>query len=446
MPSSKAAAMARRPAKTKAARAATLAAPTAMRIGFIALTDCAPLIVAKEKGFFARHGLDVTLVREPSWANMRDKVALGALDAAHMLAPMPLAATLGAGGWKKPQITSFVLNLNGNAVTISAKLWDRLVEAEPALLYARQESANVLRRVIAADRKAGRPKLTFATVFNYSSHQIQLRYWLASAGIDPDRDVNLVVVPPPQMTDRLAAGEIDGFCVGDPWNSLAVLRGVGRILISGYEIWNNRIEKVIGVNRDWVERNPLVHKAMLMGLIEAAEWLDRPENRLEGVEIMAKPDYIGPEAAEAIRLGMLGVVRYGLDVSPEAMPDFFVFNRYSANFPWRSQAEWYLTEMQRWKLIDPTIDVAAIADCVYRTDLYREAAAALDRPFPLIDRKPEGLHAGPWTLAQASAPITMGADLFFDGSYVSSARPMSTAARMNAEPSAIAIRRPSANR
>lgn len=422
--------MARRTVKAKNVRAAASTATlTAMRIGFIALTDCAPLIVAKEKGFFDRHGLDVTLVREPSWANMRDKVALGALDAAHMLAPMPLAATLGAGGWKKPQITSFVLNLNGNAVTISTKLWNRLVDAEPALAQDRHEAGNVLRRLIAADRKAGRPKLTFATVFNYSSHQIQLRYWLASAGIEPDRDVQLVIVPPPQMTDRLAAGEIDGFCVGDPWNSLAVLRGVGRILISGYEIWNNRIEKVIGTNRDWVERNPLTHKQMLMALIEAAEWLDRPENRLEGVEIMARPDYIGPEAAEAIRLSMLGVVRHGLDAAPEHMPDFFVFSRYSANFPWRSQAEWYLTEMRRWKLIDPATDIAAVADCVYRTDLYREAAAALDKPFPLIDRKPEGLHAGPWTLAQASAPIPMGADLFFDGSYVSSARPVTPVLR-----------------
>ncbi len=422
--------MPRRTVKSKSVRAAASAATlTSMRIGFIALTDCAPLIVAREKGFFTRHGLDVTLVREPSWANMRDKVALGALDAAHMLAPMPLAATLGAGGWKKPQITSFALNLNGNAVTISTKLWNRLVDAEPAVAQDRHEAGNVLRRLIAADRKAGRPKITFATVFNYSSHQIQLRYWLASAGIDPDRDVQLVIVPPPQMTDRLAAGEIDGFCVGDPWNSLAVLRGVGRILISGYEIWNNRIEKVIGTNRDWVERNPLTHKQMLMALIEAAEWLDRPENRLEGVEIMAKPDYIGPEAAEAIRLSMLGVVRYGLDAAPEHMPDFFVFGRYSANFPWRSQAEWYLTEMRRWKLIDPGTDIAAVADCVYRTDLYREAAAALDKPFPLIDRKPEGLHAGPWTLAQASAPIPMGADLFFDGSYVSSARPVAPVAR-----------------
>ncbi|MFN4312201.1 MAG: CmpA/NrtA family ABC transporter substrate-binding protein [Ferrovibrio sp.] len=438
--------MARRPARTKTARAATPAALAKMRIGFIALTDSAVLITAKEKGFFARHGLDVTLVREPSWANMRDKVALGALDAAHMLAPMPLAATLGAGGWKKPQITSFVLNLNGNAVTISTGLWNRLLEAEPALAQDRLEAGNVLRRLIAADRKAGRDRLTFATVFNYSSHQIQLRYWLASAGIDPDRDVNLVVVPPPQMTDRLAAGEIDGFCVGDPWNSLAVLRGVGRILISGYEIWNNRMEKVIGVNRDWVERNPLTHKHMLIALIEAAEWLDRPENRLEGVEILARPDYIGPEAAEAIRLSMLGVVRYGLDVSPEHMPDFFVFSRYSANFPWRSQADWYLTEMRRWKLIDPATDIAAVADAVYRTDLYREAAAALDRPFPLIDRKPEGLHAGPWRLAQASAPIEMGADLFFDGSYVSSARPAAPAQPRAVNDGSLATRRPSANR
>jgi len=426
--------------KPKTVRAASAAAPLSLRIGFIPLSDSAPLFVAQEKGFFARHGLKVDLVREPSWANIRDKVALGALDAAHMLAPMPLAATLGAGGWKKPQVTAFVLALNGNAVTISSTLWDRLVSAEPSLAHSRAESANALRRLINQERKAGKPPLTFATVFPFSSHQIQLRYWLAAAGIDPDRDVNLVVVPPPQMTDRLAAGEIDGFCVGDPWNSLAVLRGVGRILISGYEIWNNRMEKVVGANRDWVERNPVQHKAMLMALIEAAEWLDRPENRLEGVEIMARQDYIGPQAAEAIRLGMLGIVRYGLDVNPEHMPDFHVFSRYTANFPWRSQAEWYLSEMQRWKLIDPATDIAALADQVYRTDLYREAAAALDRPFPLIERKPEGLHAGPWLLAQASAPIPMGPDLFFDGSYVSSARPQvpgalrETAATANTTP------------
>lgn len=423
-----------------------MAAPAEMRIGFIALTDCAPLVVAREKGFFERHGLKVSLVREPSWANMRDKVALGALDAAHMLAPMPLAATLGAGGWKKPQVTSFVLALNGNAVTISAKLWNRLVDLEPGLPLARGEAGNVLRRVISADRKAGRPQLTFATVFNYSSHQIQLRYWLASAGIDPDRDVNLVIVPPPQMTDRLAVGEIDGFCVGDPWNSLAVLRGVGRILISGYEIWNNRMEKVVGVNRDWVERNPLTHKAMLMALIEAAEWLDRPENRLEGVEIIARPEYIGPEAAEAIRLGMLGILRYGPDVGPEHMPDFHVFSRYAANFPWRSQAEWYLSEMRRWRLIDPDTDITAVADAVFRPDLYREAAATLDRPFPLIDRKPEGLHAGPWMLAQASDAIPMGADLFFDGSYVSSVRPSVPAIQQQTIDAKLATRRPTANR
>lgn len=432
--------------KPAASEAAAVAQGHPLRIGFIPLSDCAPLIVAREKGFFQRHGLDVTLVREPSWANLRDKVALGALDAAHMLAPMPLAATLGAGGWKKPQITACVLALNGNAITVSVKLWNRLLEIEPALAQARQDAANVLRRLIAADRKAGRPVLTFATVFNYSSHQIQLRYWLASAGIDPDRDVNLVVVPPPQMVERLEAEEIDGLCVGEPWNSLAVLRGVGRILIAGCEIWNNRIEKVIGVNRDWAEGNALVHKSMVMAIVEAADWLDRPENRLEGVQLMAQPDYIGPQAAEAMRLGMLGMVRYGLGDETEHLPDFHVFSRYAANFPWRNHAEWYLSEMQRWRMIDADVDIGAIADAVYRTDLYREAAAALDKPFPLIDRKPEGLHAGPWQLAQASAPIPMGADLFFDGSYVSSARPAVPASVRDGQASSLATRRPSANR
>lgn len=435
-----------KPRNTKKTAGAGRTTRHSMRIGFIPLSDCAPLIVAKEKGFFQRHDLDISLVKEPSWANLRDKVALGALDAAHMLAPMPLAATLGAGGWKKPQVTAFVLALNGNAITVSLSLWNRLLELEPGLVHGRQEAANVLRRLIAADRKAGRSILTFATVFNFSSHQLQLRYWLASAGIDPDHDVNLVVVPPPQMVERLEAGEIDGLCVGEPWNSLAVLRGAGRVLISGYEIWNNRLEKVVGVNRDWAESNPLTHKGMVMALIEASEWLDRPENRLEGIQLMARPEYIGPEATEALRMGMLGVLRYGRDIDPEHLPDFHVFSRYAANFPWRSQAEWYLSEMQRWQLIGDDVDIAATADAVYRTDLYREAAATLDRPFPLIDRKPEGLHAGPWLLAQASAPITMGADLFFDGSCVSSARPLPVSAKRENAAGNIAVRRPSANR
>ncbi|WP_341701898.1 CmpA/NrtA family ABC transporter substrate-binding protein [Ferrovibrio sp.] len=418
-----------------------------LRIGFIPLSDCTPLIVALEKGFFERHGLDVSLVREPSWANLRDKVALGALDAAHMLAPMPLAATLGAGGWKKPQVTAMTLALNGNAITVSASLWSRLLELEPTLGSNRGEAANVLRRLINADRKVGRPPLTFATVFQFSSHQLQLRYWLASAGIDPERDVNLAIVPPPQMVERMAAGEVDGFCVGEPWNSLAVLGGVGRILISGYEIWNNRIEKVLGVNRDWSDQNPVAHRNLVMALIEAAAWLDRPENRLEGVALMARPEYIGSAAAAALRPGMLGAIRYSMDAGPEALPDFHVFSRYSANFPWRSQAEWYLSEMRRWQLIDSDTDIGAVADAVYRTDIYREAAAALDHPFPLIDRKPEGLHAGPWLLGQASAPIPMGADLFCDGSYVSSARVMAPAARPAAgdDTGKLAGRRPSAN-
>jgi len=385
-----------------------------LKFGIIPLTDCAPIVIAKEKGFFHRHGLDVTISREASWANIRDKVAVGALDGAHMLAGMPLAATLGVGAAAKPTLTAFSMDCNGNAITVSNALYARMMEADPASMQEKPVSARALKKAIDADQAAGRPVMTFATVFPVSTHNYEIRYWMASAGIDPDHDVRLIVVPPPQMVANLMAGHIVGYCVGEPWNEQAVEMGIGRVVITNYEIWNNKLEKVFGVNRAWAERHPHTHKAAVRALIEANQWADQPENRLEVARILAQKAYVDAPL-DVVKMSMTGTFKYAKDAPPVLMPDFNVFYRYAATFPWRSQAAWYLIQMLRWGQIEHPIDIKKTAIEVYRTDIYREAANELGAPCPAIDGKMEGMHSVPWILTDASQPIAMGPDLFFDG-------------------------------
>jgi len=396
---------------------------TRLTLGFIPLTDCAPLAIATEKGFFKRHGLDVTLAREASWANIRDKVALNALDGAQMLAPMPIAATLGSCVVKQPTITAFSLGLNGNAITVSNALYQRLCQADPEAMAASPITARALKKVIAENKQAGLPPLTFAMVFPVSNHNYQLRYWMASAGIDPDRDVRLIVIPPPHMVANLESGQIDGYCVGEPWNARAVRMGIGRILISGYEIWNNSPEKVLGVKLSWAEKHPNTHRAMIMALLEACQWIDQHENHDEAIQILASDRYINTPVDD-IAPSFTGSIRYSLDEPPVEMSDFSLFHRYAANFPWRSHAEWIITQMYRWGQIEHLTDIKSLASQIYCPDIYREAAAALGMSAPTIDHKSEGIHSGTWLLNEATRPMTMGADLFFDGRQYEAADPL----------------------
>ncbi len=399
--------------------------PEKTRVGFgiIPLTDCAPIVVATELGYFDKYGLDVTVSREASWANIRDKVASGELDGAHMLASMPLAATLGVGPIQQPTLTAFSMDLNGNGITVSNALYERMLAADPAAMQERPTTARALKKVIDQDKRAGKPPMTFAMVFPVSTHNYEIRYWMASAGIDPDRDVRLVVIPPPQMVANLEAKHIDGYCVGEPWSAHAVAAGIGHTLITSYEIWNNSPEKVFGVSREWAERNPKTHRAALMALIEAAQWMDRLENREEVVRLIARPKYVNaPE--DVVKMSMTGTFRYAAGEPARPLPDFNVFYRYAANFPWRSHAMWLLTQMLRWGQIGEAIDIRSVASEVYRPELYREAAVALGAPVPHQDYKTEGSHASSWTLSDASAPIVMGPDRFFDGRVFDPARPV----------------------
>jgi two-component system, oxyanion-binding sensor len=362
-------------------------------LGLVPLTDCAPLVLARELGLFRKYGLDVNLSREPSWANIRDKVVYGALDGAHMLHALPLAIELGLGCRATPMVVPLVLNLNGNGITLS----NSLAEALDGDL-----TPKALKRLIERRRAAGAPMLTFAATFPWSSHNYQLRYWLAAGGIDPDREVKISSVPPPLMAQNLAARHADGFCVGVPWNQLAVDRGHGRIALFSRDIWRSHPEKVLGFTAAWAVKHPNTLQAILAATIEAARWADEPANRSETARILVRRGYVeAPE--ETVATGL---------ADPD---DRIVFHRGAANFPWVSHAEYSLVQMRRWGQLGAEIDIASTAAKVYRPDLYRPVAAALGVPTPTVDRKTDGDHAAPWVLTDATQPIAMLPDLAIDG-------------------------------
>lgn len=381
-------------------------------LGFVPLTDCAILAVAKEKGFFDKYGLMVTLSREPSWANIRDKVAIGALDGAQMLAGIPIASTLGINTWKKHTVTAFSMGLNGNAITISNHLYQKMLDIDPDSMTNRPVTAHALKKVIEQNNRQGKDPITFAHVFPVSSHNYQLRYWLASAGIDPDRDVRLVVVPPAQMPENIGS-HIDGFCVGEPWNEYTVKNGLGKTLITGYEIWNNAPEKVFGVNREWAENHPNTHQAIICALLEAAQYLDKTENRMEIVELISQKQYVNAPV-DIVKMSMTGTFCYQNDDPPCPLPDFNVFYRYCANFPWRSHAAWFITQMYRWGQLDQALDIRQLTREIYLPEVYRSAAAFLGIDTPAIDFKPEGIHSSEWPLDASHMPLLMGKDEFLD--------------------------------
>ncbi len=384
-----------------------------LTLGFIPLTDCAPLVVAKEKGLFSQHGLNVELSRESSWANIRDKVCTGMLDGAQMLAAMPLASAVEERHYQ-PMVTAMSLDLNGNAITVSKELYGRMLATGVDDLDSARGSALALKKVIEQDRAANRPKLSFAVVFPHSSHNYLLRYWMADAGIDPDNDVRLTVVPPPQVGHYLRAGMIAGCCVGEPWNSVAVSEGLGRILITSYDIWNNHPEKVFAVTRNWAQSNPNTHQAVLMALLDACTWLDAPEHRAEACELLSQGRYVNVPV-DVLEKSLTGTLQFSSDESAREAHDYNVFQRYAANFPWRSHAVWFLSQMQRWGQADPSLKLETIAKSVYRPEVYRAAASAMGLPYPEVDFKYEGVHSTGWALMSGEEALVMGADLFMDG-------------------------------
>jgi nitrate/nitrite transport system substrate-binding protein len=378
-----------------------------LNLGYMRLSDSAPLIIAQHFGLYQERGLNVTLHREVSWANMRDKTIAGVLDASQMLAPMPLVTTLGVAGIRAPIVTGLALSRNGNAITVSSGLWSKMAAYadRTQLTQDAQATARALNSIV---QQQPNTPITFATVHSFSSHTLLLRKWLQAGGIDADRDIRIITLPPEQMVDSLAQGVIDGFCVGAPWNTIAVEYGIGVMATTGFEIWNNAPEKVLGVLESWHSRNPSTHLRLRLALMQACSWLDNMNHRETAVEILARPEFLDLPA-DYLRPSLTGqIVRNRLETAHN-QPNFHVFSRYHAGFPWRSQAELMLREFT--PLIGKTVDrekLRSLAQQCYRTDLYREAAAQIGLACPDNDYKVEGEHSQPW---QLSEQIELGSDL-----------------------------------
>lgn len=365
-----------------------------LTFGFIKLTDMAPLAIAYEKGFFEDEGLYVSLEAQANWKVLLDRVITGELDGAHMLAGQPLAATIGYGT-EAHIITPFSMDLNGNGITVSNSIWDQMKGHIPHEngKPVHPISASTLKPVVDDFHDRGEA-FNMGMVFPVSTHNYELRYWLAAGGLHPgyyapdsgdtsgqiDADVLLSVTPPPQMPSTMEAGTIMGYCVGEPWNQQAVFKDIGVPVITDYEIWKNNPEKVFGITREFAEEYPNTTTRLVKALIRAAEWLDANNNanRPEAVEILAKPYYVGADY-DVIANSMTGTFEYEKgDTRP--VKDFNVFFRHNATYPYYSDAIWYLTQMRRWgQIAEPKSDdwYKDVAASVYRPDLYQEAAEAL---------------------------------------------------------------------
>lgn len=365
-----------------------------IKLGFIKLTDMAPLAIAYEKGYFEEEGLYVTLEAQANWKVLLDRVISGELDGAHMLAGQPLGATIGFGT-KADVVTAFSMDLNGNAITMSNAVWEEMKKHVPMAdgKPVHPIKAEALKPVIEQYKAQGKP-FNLGMVFPVSTHNYELRYWLAAGGINPgyyapakgditgtlNADVLISVTPPPQMPSTLESGTINGYSVGEPWNQQAVFKGIGVPVITDYEIWNNNPEKVLGVTKEWADANPETHKRMVKALIRAGMWLDENNNanRAEAVEILARPEYVGADA-KVIANSMTGTFEYEKGDKRE-VPDFNVFFRHNATYPYYSDAIWYLTQMRRWGQIGETKPdswYVDIAKQVYLPAVYQTAANEL---------------------------------------------------------------------
>ncbi|WJR65276.1 CmpA/NrtA family ABC transporter substrate-binding protein [Neorhizobium sp. CSC1952] len=347
--------------------------PKVLRAGFIPLVDASVLIAAAEFGFARKEGLTLDLVKDVSWANVRDRLAFRQFDIAHMLSPMPVASMLGLGSNPSPTITPFSLGRGGNAITLSIRLFERMREAGGISEAASAlENAQALAKVLQAMKECGEPLPTLGMTYPFSSHNYEFRYWLAAGGIDPDRDVKLVVVPPPLTSDALAAGAIDGFCVGAPWNMVASERGAGRIVAAKQDIWPSAPEKVIGMRPEWAGTHPEIVSRLIVALDAAARWCDEAKNHDALAEALADPRFIAAPV-KIIRHVLAGEFSLDAKGNRRVIDDYFTFHRGFANYPRPSQALWIYSQMIRWGQTGFSEAGARAAAGAYRPDLYRTA-------------------------------------------------------------------------
>jgi NitT/TauT family transport system ATP-binding protein/nitrate/nitrite transport system substrate-binding protein len=350
-----------------------------INLGFVPLTDSAPLVVAKELRFFNQWGLNVELHKQNSWATLRDKLHAGVLDAAQMLAPMPIASSLGLGVKACRVITPLVLSLNGNAITLSESLHLEILSANNLSNVTLPMAAYLLQKVIETRHKNGRAKLRFATVFPYSCHNYQLRDWLSSAGIS-ENDVDIVIVPPINMVAFLQSGEIDGCCVGGPWNAKAVRAGIGLTALTSFDIWQDSPEKVLGLLESWYQENPNSVLALCAALKQACVWLESVPNRFEAARLLSKEKYLDAKL-DVIAPSLLGSCLTHISMPPRNIPSynqFSVSHNGSINLPEHIRGEWLLKQMTIAGQI-PDIDIPAdFITSIFRPDIYQKMRLLLE--------------------------------------------------------------------
>lgn len=383
---------------------------TEIRAAFLPLTDAAILIAAQSLGYARDEGIDLVLVRDTSWANVRDRLVYGQVQAAQMPAPLAVAVSLGLGQLDCRLVAPFNLGMNGTAFTVSPQFAAALDPDPLRRITDPVATAHDFAAAIGLHRR----KPVFGIVHRFSSMALLLRYWLASAGIDPDRDVSFRVLAPLLMGDALASGEIDAFFAGEPWNAAAVATGAGEIVATASALWQRGVEKVVSLREDWAEANPDILDALIRALDRAASWCDDPAHHDQLADLLAEPQHLG-QPAEIIRQGLAGVMPLRVGSEPVALPDFQIFHRAAANFPWRSQGLWIYSQLVRWGLAEHSPAAQAAAAAIFRSDLYRRALAQGSTPLPGASFKVEGGLDQPLAVGSDRGALTLGPDRFFDG-------------------------------
>ncbi|MDE2435922.1 MAG: ABC transporter substrate-binding protein [Sphingomonadales bacterium] len=382
-----------------------------LTISFLPLVDACLPILAREHGFAEAEGISLNLVRDMSWATVLDRLLYGHSDAAHLVAPLAIATTLGRGRPPQPLSVPFVLGLNGNAITLRPDLADQVA---PPTRLGDPRIVGTTFAALAKTSAAQGKRLRLGVVHRYSSHNYMLRYWLAASGVRPDHDVEIVTIAPPFCADALEAGEVDGVCVGEPWNSVAVERGAGRIILATAQIWRRGVEKVLALRQPVLEDKREETEALIRALVATARHFVEPENWDANAAILARSDYLDG-SAELIKRAISDRILLSRGSAPVHYPDFMFQYREAANFPWVSQAEWLYTQMVRWDGSSFSPEDAAKAARVFRPDVYRSALLGSGEPLPGASSKVEGSLSQLTAIGTQQGQITLEENSFFDG-------------------------------